>query len=146
MAKRHILIDHGTPEPKRALCATNWELCVLCQSETGAQLECPAKSTTSAIGNGYKSLANNIIQFQELGHIPMGINTDRIDDGNGIETTMLTNNAVWHKKCHLKFNVTMIERLRKKITAQVKQADASSAVQTSSLHGKSDLTEDKCFL
>ena len=58
MSKRHLLVDASTPlskQPKQAL-PTDWELCVLCQDNTGDVLQYPANSTKAPIGSGYKSL------------------------------------------------------------------------------------------
>ena len=60
---------------------------VLCQLDTNAALECPARSTRPTSGSGYKSLAEHLIQFQSLGHVPMDIDINRLDDGDGIEAT-----------------------------------------------------------
>lgn len=95
MAKRLILVDPTTPKPKypKPAGTTNWELCVLCQKEIGEALQCPAKSTKAPIGSGYKSLAGHLGQFQELGHAPMDIDTERLNDGDGMEATMMTHLA-----------------------------------------------------
>ena len=62
---------------------------MLCQEHTRADLECPARSTTGSVGNGYKTLAEHLILFQVLGHMPMGLSIERLDDGDGIEATMI---------------------------------------------------------
>ena len=45
----------------------NWELCIPCQ-ENG--LQCPYADNKETIGSGYKSLAEQITSFSELGHMP----------------------------------------------------------------------------
>jgi len=62
MAKKYTLFDTSAPRPKKP-CITNWNLCVLCQENTTAALECPAKSKRPLVGSGYKSLAKHLIQF-----------------------------------------------------------------------------------
>ena len=67
MDKHHVLVD--APSSKRCKVAgtTNWELCVLCQEDTGVALQCPVNSLRSPIGNGYISLGWWPVQkFQEL--------------------------------------------------------------------------------
>ncbi|MGH0137981.1 UNVERIFIED_CONTAM: hypothetical protein FKN15_068919 [Acipenser sinensis] len=146
MAKRHILVDPTTPKPKHPKPAgtTNWELCVLCQKEAGEAVQCPAKSTKAPIDSTYKSLAGHLSQFQELGHMPMDIDPERLNDGDGMEATMMTDLAGWHKTCRLKFNQRKLELQRK--SREERKAGTSSAVHTLSKHGNIDLTEPICFL
>ena len=42
-------------------------------------------------GTGYKSLAEHLMQFQSLGHKPMGIDINRLDNGDGIGVTVPLN-------------------------------------------------------
>ena len=66
---------------------TNWKLCVLCQVDTKAPLECLARSMRSACGSGYTSLAEHLKQFKLLGHMPVDIDINRLDDGGYIDET-----------------------------------------------------------
>ena len=149
MAKRHVLVDVVTPTSKKH-CVINWELCVLCQEDTKATLECPAKSTKAPIGSGYKSLAEHLIQFQSIGHMPMDIDIETLDDGDGIDATMMRHKASWHKTCRLKFNKTQLERLRSRSIEQdeekcEEQDEVKESMQTRSSHGRIDLKEARCF-
>jgi hypothetical protein len=56
------------------------------------------------VGSGYASLAEDLLRFQTLQHMPLDINVGRLDDGDGIESTLNAHRAEWHKKCRLKFN------------------------------------------
>ncbi len=47
------------------------------------------------------SLARDLLELQELRQIPAELDLDRLDDGNGIEATLMTNRAQWHKTCRL---------------------------------------------
>ena len=47
-----------------------------------------ALSIQSDIGRGYKSLANNLVKFNELRQLPRTLQFDRINGGSGIETAM----------------------------------------------------------
>ena len=55
--KRHALVNpalSSTPKQPKATSAINWELCVLCQTETDETLQCPARSSNLPINNhGY---------------------------------------------------------------------------------------------
>ena len=86
MTKSYALINASVPTSKRP-CITNWKFCVLCQVDTKAALECPARSMRPTFGSGYKSLADHLMQFQSLGHMPMGIDISQLNDGDGIEAT-----------------------------------------------------------
>ena len=76
MSKRHVVIHASTPAPKQA-CTTNWAICVLCQQVTREALQCPARSSKAPIGSGYTSLAQHLLRFKALGHVPMDI--ERLD-------------------------------------------------------------------
>lgn len=39
------------------------------------------------------SLPKDLLEFQELGQIPGELDLDRLDDGRGIEATLMTNMA-----------------------------------------------------
>ncbi len=62
------------------------------------------------MGSGYVSLAKDLLQFQDLGHMPTELNLDRLDDGGGVEATLIAHSALWHKTCRLKYNQTMLQR------------------------------------
>ena len=145
MAKRHILVDTPSSKHPKVARTTNWELCVLCQEDTGAALQCPANCLRASVGDGYISLAGHLTKFSELGRIPMNIDTARVNDGDGIEATLRRHNARWHKACRLKFNQTKLERLELSIKSKNVKICAP-AVTTRSRHDKVDLTEAVCFL
>ena len=75
---------------------TNWELCVICQEQTTESLTSPAHSKRQDIGRGYKSLAANLVKFNELGKLPRTLQLERIDEGQGIEAAMVANEANLH--------------------------------------------------
>ena len=93
---------------------TDWSLCVLCQESKGEALQCPADSKRSDVGAGYKTLAENIQQFNELGCTPIQISLSRLNEGDGMENTFLRSKARWHKSCHLLFNSTKLNRAKKR--------------------------------
>ena len=115
--------------------------CVLCQLDTNAALECPARSTRPTFGSGYKSLAEHLIQFQSLGCVPMDIDINRLDDGDGIEATLMRHQACWHKACRLNFNQTKLDRLNKKVI----QEENLTSIQTRSSHSKVNLKDSTCL-
>ncbi|KAI4830182.1 hypothetical protein KUCAC02_001832 [Chaenocephalus aceratus] len=73
--------------------STNWNICVLCQVVTDEYLQCPFRSTKQPIDRGYASLAEDILRFHILQHMPMDLNLERLDDVNGIEYTLKAHRA-----------------------------------------------------
>ena len=63
------------------------------------------------VGIGYSSLPESLIRFNELGQLP--IHLERLDEGNGIEMTMVANDAKYHKSCRLQYNNTKLQRAEK---------------------------------
>ena len=105
--KRHALVNpalSSTPKQPKATSALNWEQCVLCQTETDETLQCPARSLKLPVGSGCMSLAENLNQFKDLGIVPINLDVEKVDEGIGIQETLMIHNAKWHKTCSLKFN------------------------------------------
>lgn len=146
MLKRHMLVDPSQPStstPSKQLCTTNWKLCCLCQTETCETLQCPARSTKRPIGSGYVSLAKDLLQFQDLGYMPNDLNLQRLDDGNGVEASLIAHNALWHKTCRLKYNQTMLQRHSRRSAEE--QQSGTPSVHTRSVHRQPKATEPLCF-
>ena len=86
---------------------------MFCQEHTKSNLQCPARTTkTSAVG--YKTLQDQLVQFEKFGHVPMDLDIKSLDDGNGIEAMMIKHRACWHTSCPLKFNETKIDRVERR--------------------------------
>ena len=47
--------------------------------------------------------------------MPIDVDIEQLDDGDGIEATLMRHLAGLHKTCSLKFNQTKLERLQKKL-------------------------------
>lgn len=116
MSKTFKLVNSGfpvpTPSTSSSLMVTNWNLCVICQEEKAEPLTCPSKSKRKDVGSGYSSLAEKLMEFNELGQLP--IQLERLDEGQGIEMTMVANNAQYHQSCRLKYNNTKLRRAEKR--------------------------------
>ena len=89
---------------------TNWDLCLLCQVNSKIPLRCPADFQKAECVDGYKTLAKNNLTFHNINALPIPINPMRIDNGDGIEETLLTNRAKYHEACRLLFNYTNLNR------------------------------------
>ncbi len=114
MSKRFKLVDTTVASTSQQAAHTNWKLCVICQEQTTESLTSPAHSKRQDIGRGYKSLAENLVKFNELGNLPRTLQLDRIDEGQGIEAAMVANEAKWHHTCMLRYNNTMLRRAEKR--------------------------------
>ncbi|KAK1876983.1 Lipoprotein-releasing system ATP-binding protein LolD [Dissostichus eleginoides] len=77
--------------------------------------------------------------------MPMDLNLERLDDGNGIEYTLKAHRAEWHKKCRLKFNEKAFnEQSPRELTTG--QHQSTYTVHTRSAHSHPQSTEPTCFI
>ena len=145
--KRHALVNpalSSTPKQLKATSAINWELCALCQTEPDETLQFPARSSKLPVGSGYMSLAENLNQFKDLGIVPMDLDVEKLDEGIGIQETLMIHSAKWHKTCSLKFNQQALQRVSRKQTKQRSQNAGTSGVQTRSAFSHTTAL-DLCF-
>ena len=89
----------------------NWTKCILCQETTAEPLQCPENIWRSDIEFG-------IIQFNELGSLPISIDIERLDEGSGIAPTLIEHKARWHKTCKNKFSTLKLQRIEKRKTQE----------------------------
>ena len=82
------------------------------QQDTGERLDYP--DGRNNMPSGYETLAHNILQFCNLGSIPLNIDIARLDDGSGISQTLQSNDAGWHKSCRLLFCTMKLQRVQKR--------------------------------
>ena len=82
------------------------------KEEKAEPLTCPSKSKRKDVGSGYSSLTEKLIEFNELRQLPFQL--ERLDEGQGIEMTMVANNAQYHQSCRLKYNNTKLKRAEKR--------------------------------
>ena len=66
----------------------DWKLCIICQTKTGEPLQCPAISKRKDVGASYSSFARNLEEFQKIGSVPVRLNVEELDDGQGIESSI----------------------------------------------------------
>ena len=114
MAKKFQLVDTFEQRTPTTPPETNWKLCLVCQEETTESLVCPALSKRRDPGSGYTTMAANLVKFDELGELPRTVQLQRLDEGQGVEATMVAHQAKWHKTCMLKYNNTMLRRAEKR--------------------------------
>ena len=78
----------------------NWDLCALCQGENvNDKLVSTVNSTGRDSRSGYKTLADNLPIFAEVGQLPIQVSLSDLDEGKGIEETLRYHQASWHKSC-----------------------------------------------
>ena len=82
---------------------TNWEICFICQEETGENL----RSTT----NGLATLNEMLIKFSEIDALDFDI--EKLIHGSpDLLSSLLENNAKYHHSCNSKFYNRMLERAK----------------------------------
>ena len=91
----------------------NWNFCDLCEQETEEKLVCSLNSTRKNYGSGYKSFADNLQQFREIGELPIQASFSSLDEGNGTEETLKRHEAKWHKSCFNKCSTLKLQRAHK---------------------------------
>ena len=111
-------------EPFTNVTKQDWSLCALCQKQTGEKLINPQKCTRQNTGSGYNTLAVNLLQFQELGNVPISIPLLNLDDGSGIESTLRQNEACWHKSCFNSCSEMKLHRAKKRKRNTIDEAES----------------------
>jgi hypothetical protein len=106
MAKHYKLIDLPSTSTDKSTIVSPiyWTKCVLCQVETKEATRCPAKSLRTNKEIGYRTLAENLVAFNQIGYMPMDINIHRLNDGQGLAETLISHRAARHVSCFGKVN------------------------------------------
>ena len=58
-------------------------------------------------------IPTNISLFQVINQLPLILDPIRLDEGGGIEETLIRNNVKYHQNCRLLYNTNKLERTRK---------------------------------
>lgn len=130
MSKKVVMVTGGADALMRDTSMTpcDWTKCIICQMDNEEQpARCPAKSTRSCV-SGYETFVSNLLEFQKLGDIPMNLDPKCLDDGKGIQRTLESHRAWWHKICYNKFDSYHLARARKRKSNE--QTDECSPVKT----------------
>ena len=89
-----------------------------------------------------------MLLLTELGMVPFAINLEQLNDGSGLDNTLLKNKALWHKSCKDKVNSTKLKRAQKR-REQEEDATSHCSVKNrrTSFAGEGRLNENetKCF-
>lgn len=89
--------------------------------QTGSSVFCAKQKHQSPLlplrvpnGKILEEHTENLMKFDALGTLPITLQLDRINEGQGIEAAMVANEAKWHQACKLRFNNTMLQRAEKR--------------------------------
>ena len=95
---------------------TDWNKCCLCQEDKSDETLISPLSTFQRKQDysGYSNIATNVPLFYAVNDMPIPFNPARLDEGEGIETTLIHNKAVYHNICRLLFNNTKLKRAQKR--------------------------------
>ena len=104
------LVKSDTSAPTTS--AIDWAICFLCQRITEEKLTCPLDYAHG--GGGYKTLARTLPMFYELCDLPSFLQLSRLDEGGGIESTLMKQKAKYHKSCNLRYNDKNLIRSQKR--------------------------------
>eukprot|EP00794_Sanderia_malayensis_P016479 gene16479-18117_t len=58
----------------------DWRKCLFCKGISG-NLQCPALSKRKDNGAGYRTLVEDLLEFEKLGQLPLEISLETLDDG-----------------------------------------------------------------
>ena len=76
----------------------------------------------------------------------MPIDLECLDEESGIEATLMTHKAMWHKSCCSKFNTTKLQRAEKRKSSIEDTKHDNVAVRKFPCHSVShDIAKDTCF-
>ncbi|VDI22412.1 Hypothetical predicted protein [Mytilus galloprovincialis] len=129
----------------------DWFKCIFCQTDSLDTLQCPASARQNDTSAGYKTLSENLEQFNEINSLPSWLDLNKLNDGSGIQNTLIKSNAKWHKKCRLKFNTTELKRAQKRQHRSISDDGQASLLQEArkstrlSLPCKIGLKDYVCF-
>ena len=120
-----------------------WECCVICQARKNEKLVCPAKGKVPTAGSGYHNFAGNVKKFLQISSLPVNIDIDQLNEGEGIEATLRNHSASWHKTCVNKFSALKLERVLKRKRSEIYECD--SPAKTRSRLGIATTSMNTCF-
>ena len=82
--------------------------------DIGKKLVCPADYSNRFKGAGYKTIAEGLQAFNDLGCLPEDAKLTRMDDGDGLVQTFISRRAKFHSTYSLKFNRNEIQLATKR--------------------------------
>lgn len=145
-SKRPRLSDLQSDQKETVPHPVNYDLCVLCQDNSEGSMTNPAlsKRVDIGIGHGYNVMAENILAFKNINCMPMDINIEALEAGEGIAVNLAANKAKWHVLCGDKFSKTKFKRAQER-TEKSETVNNSEPRMTRSQLNDPGKVESKCF-
>ena len=95
---------------------------------------------------GYKTLSTNIPIFKSHNALPLHINIQRLDEGNGIEQTLIDNSAKYHHSCRLLFKDSKLAYIQNKTESEKRKASLCFLEVSDSPRIKRNPSEMHCLI
>ena len=95
---RFSLVSSGT------VATTDWDICFLCQQNSREKLICPSKSIQKYKYVGYKTLVNDLLQFESNGLLELSLNGLAENKNSLLETFKILKQASFHKTCRNRYD------------------------------------------
>ena len=106
-------VERSTIEKK-----IDWYKCYICQKSTNEKLQCPANIVRSNFDplKAYYEVAQNMIKLKEIDCIPLDIDLNLLDEGDGISRTLLDRKGLHHSSCRLEFRDVRVQQVYERKT------------------------------
>ena len=91
------LVSSGT------VATTDWHICFLCQQNSREKLICPSKSTQKDKYVGYKTLVDDLLQFESDGLLDLSLNR-LVENENSLLETFISIQASFQKTCRNRYD------------------------------------------
>ncbi len=131
---------------------TDWSKCFICQEDKIETLVSPS-SRRNLTRSGYETLSKNIPEFSKINDMPIPLDIRRLDEGDGIEETLLKNQAKYHESCRLRFNSSKLKRAQHRQSSTDHMAkDDKTSTKFTRKRSAAEIEEDKasslgeCFI
>lgn len=129
------MIDTSVEEHQRRKRAIDWSLCILCQKNTGDDLQDPQENKRCRKDKALSTLEKNLPGSQKLGKVPCMASVEALSCGLGIRPNIVLNEGRWHKNCLLKCSSSKFETLRRQSrTENVPPSEPILTRRSSDLH------------
>jgi len=91
----------------------NWAKYCLCQRDKKEALTSPLTSPAKRGEDGYSNISKNVPLLYAISDLPILLDPARLDEGQGIETTLRKNSVKYHQSCRLLFSYSKLQRAKK---------------------------------
>ena len=119
---------------------TDWSKCCLCQKNISDILK-QAHFSRGHGQPGYRVPDMNITALQKLNDLPLPLNPLQLNNGSGIEQTLVENGAKYHPSCYPLFSNTQVQRAKKR-----KETGDTDPSQSRTTRSHIDTKQNVCFI